>query len=240
MRYHHKLDLLIKTQKRRLSRSNSLGTMRLGTALLPLVSTSASALTTNPLATAFHLRRSLQDDDDKCAREDQRAQECGAGSSSRKKCCPNLVCADEKDNVRCVEGDNTPEPTMAPTTPDPTNEPTSPPISRRPTQQPTTKADRSKPRTWNMVLAEDRLNKALAKHDKKRTNNKIMRERDPMKFTEMPSAAPSSSPSAEPTAMPSASPSDVPTATPSYAPTHSPTKERRDDCKIEMYYEKKW
>lgn len=209
--------------------------MRLGTALIPLVSTSASAsaLTANPLATAFHLRRSLQDDDndDQCAREDQRAQECGAGKTSRKKCCSNLVCSDEKDSVRCVEGNNVPdEPTV----------PTSPPFSQRPTQQPTTNADRTKPRTWNMVLAKDSLDKALAKHDKKRKNNKIMRERDPMKFTEMPSAAPSSSPSVEPTAMPSASPSDVPTATPSYAPTHTPTKERRDDCKIEMYYEKKW
>ena len=218
--------------------------MRLGTALLPLVSTSAasaSALTANPLATAVHLRRSLQDeDDDKCAREDQRAQECGAGQSSRKKCCSDLVCSDEKDSVRCAKGNDNPEPTVVPATPGPTNEPTSPPISRRPTQQPTTNADRTKPRTWNMVLAEDSLDKALAKHDKKRTNKKILRERDPMKFTEMPSAAPSSSPSVEPTAMPSVSPSDVPSATPSYAPTHSPTKERRDDCKIEMYYEKKW
>jgi len=91
-----------------------------------------------------------------------------------------------------------------------------------------------------MVLAEDRLDNALAKHDKRRTNRKIMRERDPMKFTEMPSAAPSSGPSAEPTAMHSASPSGVPTVTPSYSPTNSPTKERRDECKIEMYYEKKW
>jgi len=58
------------------------------------------------------------------------------------------------------------------------------------------------------------------------------------------SSAPSSSPtplhSSSPSSMPSVSPSDVPTTTPSFAPTYSPTKERRDDCKVEMYYEKSW
>ena len=68
----------------------------------------------------------------------------------------------------------------------------------------------------------------------------ITNERDPFRFTEEPSAMPSSTPSMRPSLRPSPSPSALPSASPSDAPTFSPTQTRKDDCKIEMYYEKKW
>jgi len=223
--------------------------MKLGAALaaLPLVSPSASTSATNTLPTAFRLRRSLQDDE-KCAREGQRAQECGAGQSSRKMCCSDqgVVCSAEEDSVRCVEGENPPErpesiegenTTEAP--PSPNNESTS--ISSIPIQRPTTKAaELTKPRTWTTILTKEKLVRSVMKQENKFMKRAITNERDPFRFTEEPSAMPSSTPSDEPTAEPSVSPSDVPSTTPSFAPTYSPTTERRDDCKVEMYYEKSW
>ena len=219
--------------------------MKLGAALaaLPLVSPSASTSAKNTLPTTFRLRRSLQDDE-KCAREGQRAQECGAGQSSRKMCCSDegLVCSAEEDSVRCVEGENPPEPTEGENTPEPTEAPpTSPPINRIPTQRPTAKAaGMTQPRTWTTILTKDKLVRNVMKQENKFMKRAITNERDPFRFTEEPSAMPSSTPSDVPTAEPSVSPSDVPTTTPSFAPTYSPTKERRDDCKVEMYYEKSW
>mmetsp|Transcript_5321 Transcript_5321/g.11636 ORF Transcript_5321/g.11636 Transcript_5321/m.11636 type:complete len:238 (+) Transcript_5321:267-980(+) len=62
--------------------------------------------------------------------------------------------------------------------------------------------------------------------------------------TEAPTAVPSSEPSALPSAAPSLRPSLRPSSTPSLepssAPSASPTELRKAECKIRMYYEKKY
>jgi len=90
---------------------------------------------------------------------------------------------------------------------------------RRPTPSPTRLADK-KPRTWNTLMPEYILREEIIKLEARSIQRMIALERDAFKFTENPSAAPS--------------------ASPTFFPTAAPTRLRKDECKIEMYYEKKF
>ena len=68
----------------------------------------------------------------------------------------------------------------------------------------------SSKRNWNMLLAPSAVEVPVDSFRLK--SSPILLERDPMKFTEMPSSAPSSSPSAAPTI--SHAPSDLPSSSP--------------------------
>ena len=96
---------------------------------------------------------------------------------------------------------------------------TTPAPIRRPTQSPTRRADK-KPRTWNTLMPEYILREEIIKLEPIHIQRMIALERDAFKFTGAPSAAPS--------------------ASPTYYPTIAPTRMRKDECKIEMYYEKKF
>ena len=169
----------------------------------------------------------------------KRAQECGGSRTSPETCCPGYVC-EGKDSAKCVVNPGAGTPITASPTGMPSRflvEPTPVP-TRRPTESPTRLADK-KPRTWNTLMPEYILRDTI-KFEPRRIQRTIALERDAFKFTEVPSAAPSGTPSSRPSLRPSASPSGAPTTSPTYFPTIAPTPMRKDDCKIEMYYEKKF
>jgi len=156
----------------------------------------------------------------------KRAQECGGSRISPETCCPGYIC-EGKDSVRCTVDPEAPITASV-----------KPAAIRRPTPSPTRLADK-KPRTWN-TLMPDYILTDMIKLEPPRIQRAIVLERDAFKFTENPSAAPSSTPSSRPSLRPSASPTGAPTANPTDYPTVAPTRMRKDECKIEMYYEKKW
>ena len=77
-----------------------------------------------------------------------------------------------------------------------------------------------KTRTWDMLIPPSTV---LQPDPVQLVTSPIFLERDPFKFTEMPSAAPSESPTFSPTEYPSVSPSDYPSASPTVSPTDYPT-----------------
>ena len=125
-------------------------------------------------------------------------------------------------------------PSLAPAkiTPKPTRQ-------ARETERPTIESEK-KARTWTTILTKDKLARNVMKQENKFMKRVITQERDPFRFTEQPSTMPSSMPSVKPSLRPSQSPSVLPTASPSESPTFAPTKMRKEECKIEMYYERKW
>ena len=140
------------------------------------------------------------------------------------------------------------DPTFAPTTVRlPTFTPSLAPakITPKPTRQvraterPTAESEK-KPRTWATILTKDKLVRNVVKQENKFMKRAITQETDPFRFTEQPSTMPSSMPSVRPSLRPSQSPSVLPTANPSESPTFAPTKMRKEECKIEMYYERRW
>mmetsp|Transcript_12740 Transcript_12740/g.26355 ORF Transcript_12740/g.26355 Transcript_12740/m.26355 type:complete len:289 (+) Transcript_12740:309-1175(+) len=169
----------------------------------------------------------------------KRAQECGGSRISPETCCPGYIC-EGKDSAKCIVNPDAGAPTTASPTGMPSKSPAepTPPPTRRPTESPTRLAER-KPRTWN-TLMPDYILTDMIKLEPPRIQRAIVLERDAFKFTENPSAAPSSTPSSRPSLRPSASPTGAPTANPTDYPTVAPTRMRKDECKIEMYYEKKW
>ena len=221
--------------------------MKLGTALaaLPFLSVASSRQSAERSANIGGLRR-LQDDKDKdevCAGEDERSQQCGAGNNRPEKCCPGFEC--KKDGNRCQPRANTPTatPTISPTaaTGTPTTAPviSTPKPTNHPTERPTMLSERKVHRSWQTILTADKMIKVM-EGEPAIIKRFVTPERDPFKFTEMPSAMPSSMPSAVPSASPSVLPSAAPTSAPSWSPTMAPTPERRDSCRVRMYYEKKW
>ena len=184
----------------------------------------------------------------------KRAQECGADSRNLpQNCCPGYKCrsdgakqcvidpdASTADDISGVNTNNGVGfgGTAAPPSLSPVVE-SSVQITSTPTARPTREAEK-KPRTWTAILTKEKLVRNVMKQENKFIKRAITNERDPFRFTEEPSAMPSSTPSMRPSLRPSPSPSALPSASPSDAPTFSPTQTRKDDCKIEMYYEKKW
>eukprot|EP00563_Minutocellus_polymorphus_P005314 CAMPEP_0181043256 /NCGR_PEP_ID=MMETSP1070-20121207/12607_1 /TAXON_ID=265543 /ORGANISM="Minutocellus polymorphus, Strain NH13" /LENGTH=484 /DNA_ID=CAMNT_0023121565 /DNA_START=73 /DNA_END=1527 /DNA_ORIENTATION=+ len=128
----------------------------------------------------------------------------------------------------------TPSPSLSPVkiTPKPTRQ-------VQQTERPTRESEK-KSRTWATILTKQKLVRSVMKQENKLMKRVITQERDPFRFTEEPSAMPSSLPSVRPSLRPSLTPSASPSASPSDSPTFAPTKMRKDECKIEMYYEKKW
>jgi hypothetical protein len=135
---------------------------------------------------------------------------------------------DEDDDIEEEAGGDEKEPLTAEMIATPA--PSVAPAKVRPGQSegPTVETE-GKPRTWATILTEDMLVRNAMTRE-----NKILKlvgqETDPFRFTEQPSTSPSHIPSARPSLRPSQS----------FAPSSAPTKMRKEECKIEMYYERKW
>ena len=155
-----------------------------------------------------------------CAGYRERAQDCGAGSSSPNTCCPGFKCQSGKNNIRCEVDRDYVEP-VGPTT-SPTLNPTVPPPSVSPTLSPTAVIKAVTNAVF--VSVQQVLPKAVLLNE----------------LTEYPSYVPSSTPSLAPTPFPSEGPTSYPTNVPTFNPTVAPTITRRDECKLEMYYRKEW
>ena len=176
----------------------------------------------------------------------KRAQECGAASGKLpSNCCPGYKCrgggsprceidpnASVADGTLGANANDAAAPTFAPSlapakiTPKPTR-----PV--RETERPTVESEK-KPRTWTAILTKDKLERNVIKQENKVKKRVMTQERDPFRFTEQPSTMPSSMPSVRPSLRPSQS------SSPSESPSFAPTKMRKEECKIEMYYERKW
>ena len=174
----------------------------------------------------------------KCVQRDEKDSEEEFVQTLRKFGCTGTV---HPKADYCVDPDKKLKDAYVP--PEPTGEPTTSPTTAEPTEPPTAEAEK-RPRRWTDVMPGDILTTLIEEQEvvesevvvdmtgSGSTNTvsgvpkpsipqtmKMMAamERDPFKFTEMPSAMPSDAPSFSPT--------DFPTLSPSTSPTFGPTKD---------------
>ena len=161
-----------------------------------------------------------------CGLKGERAIKCGSDKKGAPEtCCPGFKCERGKKNVRCeVDRDYDGLLSELDTFPPATQAPSLRPTTASPTAMPTIPKEKE-------AMTYDVFQMILKVAPTANYLNEL---------TEFPSTAPSTTPSFAPSSRPSVNPTSVPTHVPTFFPTSTPTETRSEECKLEMYYERKW